>query len=37
MVIGMGTRLHVRMRARLENGILHNRQVSGSAMNSFFG
>ena len=29
-------RLHVRMRSRLENGILHNGQQLGSAVNSFF-
>ena len=34
--IGLGTRLDVRMRTRLENGILHNGQQPGSAENSFF-
>ena len=36
VVFGMGTRLHVRMRTRLENGVLRNGQQSGSAVNSFF-
>ena len=36
MVIALGTRLDVRMRARLENGVLHNGQQPGSAENSFF-
>ena len=29
MVFGLGMRLHVHMRTRLENGILHNEQQSG--------
>ena len=29
MVFGLGTRLHVRMRTRLENGVLRNGQQSG--------
>ena len=36
MVIGLGTRLDVRMRTRLKNGIFRNGQQSGSAGNSFF-
>ena len=36
MVFGLGTRLHVRMRTRLENGVLRNGQQSGCAVNSFF-
>ena len=36
MVFGLGTRLHVRMRKRLENGVLRNGHQSGSAVNSFF-
>ena len=36
MVFGLGMRLHVCMRTRLENGVLHNGQQSGSAVNSFF-
>ena len=36
MVIGLGMRLNVHMRTRLENGVLRNRQRPGSAMNSFF-
>ena len=35
MVFGLGTRLHVHMRTRLENGVLSNGQQSGSAVNSF--
>ena len=35
MVFGLGTRLCVRMRTKLENGILRNRQQPGSAVNSF--
>ena len=35
VVIGLGTRL-VHMRIRLENGILHNGQQLGSAVDSFF-
>ena len=36
VVIGLGARLDVRMRTRLENGILRNGQQPGSAVNSFF-
>ena len=35
-VFGLGTRLHVRMCTRLENGVLRNGQQSGSTVNSFF-
>ena len=35
MVFGLGTRLLVRMRIMLENGILCNRQQPGRAENSF--
>ena len=34
VVFGLGTRLHVHMRTKLENGILRNRQQAGSAVNS---
>ena len=36
VVIGLGTRLDVRMLRRLENGVLRNGQQPGSAENSFF-
>ena len=36
MVIGLGTRLDVYMRTRLENGVLRNGQQLGSAVSSFF-
>ena len=36
MVFGLGTRLHVCISTRLENGVLRNGQQSGSAVNSFF-
>ena len=36
VVIGLGMRLDVRMRTRLENGVLRNGQQQGSAENSFF-
>ena len=36
VVIGLGMRLGVRMRTRLENGVLRNGQQLGSAENSFF-
>ena len=36
VVIGLGMRLDVHMRTRLENGILCNRQQPGSAENNFF-
>ena len=32
MVFGLGTRLYVRMRTRLENGVLRNGQQSGGAV-----
>ena len=35
VVLGLGTRLRVRMLTTFENGILHNGQQPGSAMNSF--
>ena len=35
VVFGLGTRLCVHMRTTLENGVLHNRQQSGRAENSF--
>ena len=35
MVFGLGTRLHVRMRTKLENGILHNGQPTQSVVNGF--
>ena len=34
VVFGLEMRLHVHMHAKLENGILHNGQQSGSAVNS---
>ena len=34
-VFGLGTTLRVRMRAALENGVLHNGQQPGRAENSF--
>ena len=36
VVIGLGMRLNVCMCTRLENGVLHNGQQPGSAVNSFF-
>ena len=36
VVFGLGTRLHVRMRTTLENGILRNRQQLQSAVNGFY-
>ena len=36
VVIGLGTRLDVRMRTRLKNGVFRNGQQPGSAENSFF-
>ena len=36
VVIGLGTRLDLHMRTRLENGVLCNGQQAGSAVNSFF-
>ena len=35
VVIGLGTRLDVRMRTRLKNAVLRNRQQPGSAENRF--
>ena len=34
VVLGLGTRLRVRMRTTFENGVLRNGQQSGSAVNS---
>ena len=36
VVFGLGTRLHVRMCTKLENGVLCNGQQLGSAVNNFF-
>ena len=36
VIIGLGTRLDVRMRTRLEDGVLRNGQRPSSAGNSFF-
>ena len=36
VVFGPGTRLRMRMRTRLANGVLHNGQQLGSAVNNFF-
>ena len=36
VVFGLGTRLCVRMRTILENGVLRNEQPSGSAVTNFF-
>ena len=36
VVFGLGTRLRVRMRTTLENGVLCNEQLSGSTVNNFF-
>ena len=35
VVFGVGMKLLVHMRTRLENGVLPNHQQSGSAVNSF--
>ena len=35
MVFGLGTRLRVHMRTKLENGILHNGQPTQSVVNGF--
>ena len=35
VVFGLGTRLHVRMRTKLENGVLHNAQQPQSVVNGF--
>jgi len=36
VVFGLGTRLRIRMRTTLVNGVLRNEQPSGSAVNNFF-
>ena len=36
VVFGLGTRLRVRMRTTLENGVIRNEQLSGSTVNNFF-
>ena len=36
VVFGLGTRLRVRMRTTLENGVLRNEQLSGSTVNNIF-
>ena len=36
VVFGLGTRLDVHMRTTLENGVLRNEQLLGSAVNHFF-
>ena len=35
VVFGLGTRLCVRMRTKLENGVLHNEQQPQSVVNGF--
>ena len=35
VVFGLGTRLRVRMRTTLENGVLRNEQLLGSTVNNF--
>ena len=35
VVFGLGTRLCVRMRTKLENGVLHNGQQPQSVVNAF--
>ena len=35
VVFGLGTRLPVRMRTKLENGVLHNEQRPQSVVNGF--
>ena len=35
MVFGLGTRLRVCMRTKLENGVLHNGQPTQSVVNGF--
>ena len=35
VVFGLGTRLRVRMRTTLKNGVLRNEQPSGCAVNNF--
>ena len=36
VVSGLGRRLHVRMRAKLENGVLHNGQQPQSVVTGFY-
>ena len=36
VVFGLGTRLRVRMRTKLENGVLHNGQRAQSVVNGFY-
>ena len=36
VVFGLGTRLHVRMRTTLENGVLRNGQQPQSVVNGFY-
>ena len=36
VVFGLGMRLRVRMRTKLENGVLHNRQQPQSVVNGFY-
>ena len=36
VVFGLGTRLRVRMRTKLENGVLHNGQQPQSVVNGFY-
>ena len=36
VVLGLGTRLRVRMRTKLENGVLHNEQQPQSVVNGFY-
>ena len=35
VIFGLGTRLRVRMRTKLENGVLHNGQPRQSVVNGF--
>ena len=35
VVFGLGTRLRVRMRTKVENGVLHNGQPTQSVVNGF--
>ena len=36
VVFGLGTRLRMRMRTKLENGVLHNEQLPQSVVNGFY-
>ena len=36
VVFGLGTRLRVRMRTKIENGVLHNGQPPQSVVNGFY-